>query len=101
ARVVEVDMGQKQRPGPPLERREQYFQAGGGPGIDQDVVDLPAADHPLIAEVVEIDDPHPRPLEYACWLLGCTDRAETGLRCGDRLSGELVGFRYDRLDPGA
>ena len=83
ARVVEVDMGQKQRPRRLLDRRQQCLQARRGPRIDQDVVDLPAADHPLNAEVVKVNHLDSRQLEHGRGLLRAVHRARTGERAAD------------------
>ena len=59
ARVVEVDVGQQQRARAlAAEGGEQRVLAGLRAGIDQQAVDLPAADHVLVAEVLDVDGSH-------------------------------------------
>ena len=56
ARMVEVDVGEQQRPR--LDRPEpveQRVEARGGPGIDDQAVDLVGADHPVAAQVHDVD----------------------------------------------
>ena len=58
AGVVEVDVGQQQR----LRRlrsmlAEQRLHAALGPGVDERAAQVPAADHPLAADVAHVDQP--------------------------------------------
>ncbi len=57
--VVEVDMGQQQRPRALVaERLEEGLQRGLRPRVDQRVADLPAADHVRPPEVHDVYDAH-------------------------------------------
>jgi hypothetical protein len=56
AGVVEVDVGEQNGArGIAAERVDDPAQARLGPGVHQDVADLPAADHPLGAQVGDVD----------------------------------------------
>jgi hypothetical protein len=57
--VVEVDVREQQRARSlAAERVHERVDAGLGPRVDQHVADLPAADHVLAAEVVDVDGAH-------------------------------------------
>ena len=59
AGVVEVDVGEQQRPRRVVtERFHQGLHRRLRPRIDEHVADLPAADHPLAAEVTDVDGLH-------------------------------------------
>ena len=56
AGVVEVDMGERQRPGlKAVELAEQGLERRGRAGVDEYVAHPPAADHPLASEVANVD----------------------------------------------
>ena len=59
--VVEVDVGEQQRAW--LAVRDRVHERGDrglGPGVDEHVAGLPAADHAVVAEVVQVDLAHPQ-----------------------------------------
>ena len=59
ARVVEVDVGEQQRPrGLARERGHQRVGAGLRAGVDEHVADLPAADHAITSEMLYVDLAH-------------------------------------------
>ena len=65
--VVEVDVGEQQRPRHlAVEGLDQVLHGARWPGIDQHPVELPAADHPLSAEMPDVDEPHPGMTREAC-----------------------------------
>jgi hypothetical protein len=55
-----MNMGEQQRPRLEALAKgiQQRRQAGARPGIDQHIIDLPATDHALAAEVHEINHAH-------------------------------------------
>ena len=58
AGVVEVDVGEQQRPrGPITERLQQLRQRGLRPRVDEDAIELPATDNPASAEVLDVYQP--------------------------------------------
>src|SRR5207344_3364534 len=66
AGVVEMDVGEQE--GARLhavQGLDQVLHRAGRAGVDEDAVDLPAADHPLPAEVSDVDEPHPGTLRAA------------------------------------
>ncbi len=55
-RMVEVDVGERQRPhGTLAERAEERRQAGGRPGVDEHIAEQPGADHLRAPEVEKVD----------------------------------------------
>src|SRR5437588_2582728 len=57
--VIQMDVGEQQRPRPLRAKRvQQRLDAGDRPRIDQYLPHLPAADHSLPAEVLNVDQPH-------------------------------------------
>lgn len=55
ARMVEVHVGQKQRPRLALEAGQQALQARRGPWVDDHAIELVSADHAITAEVHQVD----------------------------------------------
>ena len=55
ARVVEVDVGQQQRPRLLGEAGEKRLDAALGAGIDDRAAEVPGADHTLATELADVD----------------------------------------------
>ena len=71
ARVVEVDVGEEDRArGLTVQRREQRVLCRLRPGVDEDAVDLPAADDLLDSLVPDIDGAHMARSHTRCGRLG-------------------------------
>ena len=89
ARVVEVDVGEQE--GAWLlaaESRQQRPHAQLGPGVDQDSVQLPAADHPRVAQMLDVDQPHRRALPQTGW----RGRPHSSRRSSATRSAPLIGI---------
>jgi hypothetical protein len=56
--MIEMDVGEQQGSRPQVaETLQQAWQCGLRTGVDQHVVDLPASDHALAAEMTDVDQP--------------------------------------------
>jgi hypothetical protein len=55
--VVEVDVSEQKPARAPLDPLQQGVEAGRRPGVDQRVVQLPAADRAVGAEMKAVDQP--------------------------------------------